>query len=237
LQTVASAEEPALVVSGRRWRYVPHQPLFPIIRQEEQVMPLKLTAGISRKLGLPGYSSVGAICHVELELDSGRIQKDPEAFRAQVREVYAQCAESVEEELARHQAPRNPARPALEVAAEGCAAVNGHGSAIGHAGANGDGHAQGDSNSNCHANGFGHPASRANGRVRSRPSARQMEYAQTLAGRVGMDAGQLEGLCQRLFEKPVEELSGGEASGLIRALQEIREGWLGPDAIYRPEGE
>ena len=73
-------------------------------------MPLKLIAGVSKKLGFPGYSSVGAICHVELELDSGLIQEDPEAFRAQVREVYAQCAESVDEELARHQAPRNPAR-------------------------------------------------------------------------------------------------------------------------------
>ena len=45
-------------------------------------MPLKLTAGVSKKLGLPGYSSVGAICHVELELDSRLIQQDPEAFRA-----------------------------------------------------------------------------------------------------------------------------------------------------------
>ena len=113
--------------------------------------------------------------------------------------------------------------------AEGFAAVNGHGSA------NGNGHAQGDSNGNGHAN--GHPPSRSNGRVHSRLSARQMEYAQTLAGRIGMDAEQLEELSQRLFEKPLAELSGGEASGLIRALQEMREGWLGPDAIYRPDGE
>jgi hypothetical protein len=34
-------------------------------------MPLKLIADVSKKLGLPGYSSVDAICHVELELDNG----------------------------------------------------------------------------------------------------------------------------------------------------------------------
>ena len=43
-------------------------------------MPLKLTAGVSEKLGLPGYSSVADL-HVELELDNGLIQADPEAFR------------------------------------------------------------------------------------------------------------------------------------------------------------
>ena len=50
----------------------------------EPIVPLKLTAGVSKKLGLPGYSSVGAICHVELELDSGLIQEAPKAFRAEV---------------------------------------------------------------------------------------------------------------------------------------------------------
>src|SRR5208283_5343171 len=147
-------------------------------------MPLKLTAGVSKKLGLPGYSSVGAVCHVEMELDSGLIEEAPEAFLAQVRQIYTQCAESVDEELARHQAPRNPARPAPEIPAEGCAAANGHGSANGQAGTNGS--------------------------ARSRPSARQMEYAQTLASQIGMDAEKLEGLCQRLFTKPVGEISGGE---------------------------
>jgi hypothetical protein len=194
-------------------------------------MPLKLTAGVSKKLGLPGYSSVGAICHVELELDRGLIQQDPEAFRAQVREVYAQCAESVDEELARHQAPCNSARSAPEMPAAGAAATNGSGPA------HGSGQAHDDTHGNGQVNGNGHPPSRANGKARSRPSARQLEYVQELAGRIGMDAEQIEDLCQRLFAKPRGELSGGEASGLIRALQEMREGWLGPDAVYRPDGE
>ena len=85
--------------------------------------------------------------------------------------------------------------------------------------------------------GDGEPRGRGNGRARSRATARQMEYIRELAGRIGMDAEQLEGLCQRLFAKPLAELFGGEASGLILALQEMREGWLGPEAIYRPNGE
>ena len=87
------------------------------------------------------------------------------------------------------------------------------------------------------AGGFRRPSSRTNGRARSRPSARQMEFARSLAGGLGFDGEQRDGLCQRLFEKPLEELSGGKASGLIRALQEMREGRLGPDALYHLDGE
>jgi len=188
-------------------------------------MPLKLTAGVSKKLGLPGYSSVGAICHVELELDSRLIQEAPEAFRAQVREVYAQCAELVDEELARHQAPRNPAESATEMSAARFAAANGHSTANGHMGTNGNGHTN------------GYPPIGTNNKVRTRPSARQLEYVQNLAGRIGMGAEQIDELCQRLFENPLGEISGGEASRLIRSLQDMREGWQGPDAIDRPDGE
>ncbi len=132
-------------------------------------MPLKLTAGVSKKPGLPGYSSVGAICHVELELDSGLIQEVPEAFRAQVREVYAQCAASVDEELARHQALGNRAGQAAESPAPGFAAAN-RGEPAGDGHSNGNGHSNGD------------PASRSHAAARSRISSRQMAYGSALAG-------------------------------------------------------
>jgi hypothetical protein len=52
-----------------------------------------------------------------------------------------------------------------------------------------------------------------------------LEYFHELTGRIGMDAEQIEGLSQGLYEEPLAELCGGEASGLIRALQELQEGW------------
>ena len=39
-------------------------------------MPMKLNVGVSRKVGLPDYGSVGASCNLELELDSGMLDRD-----------------------------------------------------------------------------------------------------------------------------------------------------------------
>jgi hypothetical protein len=171
-------------------------------------MPLKLTAGIARKMGLPNYSSVGALCHVEVELDGGLIQQSSEAFHAQVRQLYAACAQSVDEELARqqHRTTVVTAQP---------------------------------TESQLAPSGNGHAADRVNGNghLRARPSARQLEFIASLAARVAMSPESLDDLCQRLFEKSVDAISGGEASGLIRALQEIREGWIGSDDNYRSPGE
>ena len=43
-------------------------------------MPMKLNVGVSRKVGLPDYGSVGASCNLELELESGLIERDLDAF-------------------------------------------------------------------------------------------------------------------------------------------------------------
>jgi len=72
----------------------------------------------------------------------------------------------------------------------------------------------------------GQPPSRGNGKAGSRPSVRQLKHVRELAGRVGLDAEQSEGLCQRLCATPLAELCGDDASGLIRAVQKMREGWL-----------
>ena len=39
-------------------------------------MPMKLNVGLSKKVGLPDYGSLGASCHVELELDSTLLATD-----------------------------------------------------------------------------------------------------------------------------------------------------------------
>jgi hypothetical protein len=67
-------------------------------------MPIQLTAGISKKLGLPGYSSEGASCHLEVELPPTLLNEGVDAFHEQVRRVFDACRAAVEEELACHQA-------------------------------------------------------------------------------------------------------------------------------------
>ena len=64
-------------------------------------MALKLNAGVSRKVGLPDYGSVGASCNIELELDAGLIDRDLDAFHARVRGVYVAAHQAVHDELAR----------------------------------------------------------------------------------------------------------------------------------------
>ena len=61
-------------------------------------MPLKLSVGLSKKVGLPDYSSIGASCHVELELlDCG-----PNGFQAEAQRAFAACRQAVDDELAHH---------------------------------------------------------------------------------------------------------------------------------------
>ena len=91
-------------------------------------MPMKLNVGVSRKLGLPGYSSAGASCNVELELDSGLLQSDLAAFHVQVRGAFAAARQAVDEELNRLQALPVPLA-AVTGPTNGHAHRNGNGSA------------------------------------------------------------------------------------------------------------
>jgi hypothetical protein len=97
-------------------------------------MSMKLNVGVSRKVGLPNYGSVGATCNVEVELDGSLLKGDLEAFHAQVRQAYGAAGQAVQDELARLQAAgtQAPTKPPARDA------VNGSGQGDGHARGNGE---------------------------------------------------------------------------------------------------
>jgi hypothetical protein len=61
---------------------------------------LKLHAGVSKKVGLPGFSSASASCTIEAELDSSLLQ-DHEGFQVVVRRAYESCEQAVQDQIAR----------------------------------------------------------------------------------------------------------------------------------------
>jgi hypothetical protein len=73
---------------------------------------LKLHAGISKKVGLPGYSSASASCHIEAELDSSLLT-DTEGFQIVAARAYASCEKAVEDQIARltHECADEPRQP------------------------------------------------------------------------------------------------------------------------------
>ena len=67
---------------------------------------LKLHAGISKKVGLPGFSSASASCTIEAELDS-TLLNDAQGFQMVVRRAYQSCEQAVRDEITRltHDSP------------------------------------------------------------------------------------------------------------------------------------
>jgi hypothetical protein len=156
-------------------------------------MPLRLNVGISKKLGLPEYSSIGASCNLELELSEALLHSDLATFHEQVRDVYIACTQAVNDELARHQA--SPAPPPS----------NGHSTPA-------SGHAPGDGN--------GQTAPRTNGaRGRSRKPATPSQVRAIVAIARAQHAD-LEGILRAEYAvaRP-EDLALSEASQLIDQLK------------------
>ena len=61
---------------------------------------LKLNAGVSKKVGLPGFSSASASCTIEAELDSSLLT-DSAGFQIVVQRAYQSCEQAVQNQIAR----------------------------------------------------------------------------------------------------------------------------------------
>jgi hypothetical protein len=88
---------------------------------------MKLNVGVSRKVGLPDYGSVGASCNLELEVEYGLLDRDVEAFHAKVRDAYVAAHQAVQDELARLRGPEAEVQEQVRArAADGAVPRDGH---------------------------------------------------------------------------------------------------------------
>ena len=160
-------------------------------------MPLRLNIGLSKKVGLPDYGSLGASVNLELELDSGAIG-DPDRLHQQIRHLFGLAEKSVEEKLSGRQ-PNPPAG-------------NGHGRESQH---NGSGNVHSRSGHSS-GNGQNGQAARlpANGRAATNSQVRAIR---AITSRRGVDLGQL--LSNRYSVQYPEDLTLADASALIDELK------------------
>jgi len=161
-------------------------------------MPMTLNVGLSKKIGLPDYGSLGASCNVTVELDETLLREDLDGFHAQVRKAYTACRQAVQDELSRHQTNGVPQQP-----------VANHHASTGRTGRH---------------NGNGHSAT-SNGNGAHSASQKQLDYINQLARQIrGLGVRRVESLAQKMFGKPLAGLTSLDASGLIDTLKAVKAG-------------
>ena len=169
-------------------------------------MPMTLNVGLSRKLGLPDYGSLGASCNVTVELDAALLRDDLDGFHAEVRNAYTTCRQAVHDELSRHQAGepvQEPNQPPIAPAGR-TARQNGNGNG------NGNGNAR---------------TAGTNGHGAHTASSKQLDYINQLARQIhGLGVRRVESLANKMFGKPLAALSSLDASGLIDTLKGVKAG-------------
>ena len=163
-------------------------------------MPMKLNVGVSRKVGLPDYGSVGASCNLELELDAGLLERDLEGLHDRIRSAYVAAHQAVHDELARLQAPKVESREKLS----NRSTANGSGSRNGHE----------------RSNGSALPARRGESEKARSPkpaTPNQVQAIHSIARRQDVD---LVAILRREYEVDrAEELTLRQASSLIDQLK------------------
>jgi hypothetical protein len=158
---------------------------------------MKLNVGVSRKIGLPDYGSVGASCNLELELDSSLLERDLDAFHTQIRSAYIAAHQAVHDELAGLQGAMNPSARSAAKAPSGSPIRNGYAT----------------------ENGKGHGTRPQNDRSRIRKAAtpNQVKAIRAIARRQDIDLANL--LRQDFHVERTEDLTLKQASELIDLLK------------------
>lgn len=178
-------------------------------------MPLKVNVGLSKKVGLPDYGSLGASCHVEYEADASLLNTDLEGFHRQVKNAFIACKQAVQDELHRHQAAEQALQPVVsEQGGNGQRPGengNGHGSR--------NGSANGPSRNGYESNGAANGQRRTTGR---KATASQVRALEAISNRLQLNIEQW--LLDRHGIRLASELSIADASAAIDELNSTTSG-------------
>jgi hypothetical protein len=154
-------------------------------------MPLTLNVGLSKKVGLPNYGSLGVSCNVQVELDSTLLQSDLDGFHEKVKRAYVACHQAVHEELHRQQ----------------------------HSAANGSQHGNGQPTSGNGSSQNGNHHGHGQQRSTRKATASQIRAIHAIADRHSLDL--VPWLYDKFGQRVVAELSIGEASTAIDELKAL----------------
>ena len=156
-------------------------------------MALKLSVGLSKKVGQPDYGSLGASCGVEVELDPSLLRDDLDGFHKRVRDAFVACRQAVNDELARPRIAEESPRPAAIAIGRDAPEIRPE--------RNG-------------AASLGHPSRRP----QRKATESQARALRAIAHRRGLDLDSL--LADRFGVGALEDLGIGQASRLIDELGE-----------------
>lgn len=180
-------------------------------------MPLTLHVGLSKKIGLPNYGSLGASCHLEIELDTQLMTRDRDEYDRQVQQAFEACSQAVQEELDRQLTPPQPA--AADQAAPPAEVLHGDGQVADHT----NGTTNGAPTEKTNGQSRPHAARSDTTRSRRRlATSSQVRAIFAIAGRQNVNLEQ--SLKERFGVQHPSELNIGDASRFIDELQLLAAG-------------